>query len=119
MAIPPPMVPAPMTAARRSGRAFTRFRPGTFVARRSEKKMCWSALDCPPEASSLKRAASRFSPASKVLASAAARTASTTATGATRSLAAFFVSLATVSKKPAGVEGTFRLATTRLELVLT
>src|SRR5262249_339701 len=60
MAMPPPMVPAPITAARLISRGSTSFEtPGTLAASRSAKKMWRWALDCSSAISSVNVARSR------------------------------------------------------------
>mmetsp|Transcript_20579 Transcript_20579/g.64289 ORF Transcript_20579/g.64289 Transcript_20579/m.64289 type:complete len:503 (-) Transcript_20579:5-1513(-) len=87
IAIPPPIVPAPMTAADSIGRGGAST-PTTFEICRSAKKTCCSARASGPAASCAKSSLSRERPASKEGASAAARTASTMSSGASSPLAA-------------------------------
>ena len=81
MAIPPPMVPAPITAAERIGRVgVSPGTSGTFAAARSARNTCLSAFDSGELISSMKSCRSKGAPSSKGFSEAA--TASTHLSGA-------------------------------------
>mmetsp|Transcript_25390 Transcript_25390/g.82075 ORF Transcript_25390/g.82075 Transcript_25390/m.82075 type:complete len:268 (-) Transcript_25390:304-1107(-) len=105
MAIPPPIVPAPMTAADLIGRGLA-VTPATFEISRSAKNTCWSARACGPAASSAKSADSRARPSSKELAETAASTASTILSGAISPLACLRTMSRAAPKKPSAPPGT-------------
>ena len=102
MAIPTPIVPAPITAASFTvSRVSTRGRPATLLHSRSAKKTCWRAGPCAPVMSASKISASFLSPASKLSLSTAARAASAMREGAANPLA-LAAALSTSSSRTAG-----------------
>ena len=77
MAMPPPMVPPPITTSLPTGSTcVSAGRPGTRCASRSPKKMCRSALDCSPATRLANKSRSFCKPSSKGMVK-EARTAST------------------------------------------
>mmetsp|Transcript_10806 Transcript_10806/g.29381 ORF Transcript_10806/g.29381 Transcript_10806/m.29381 type:complete len:255 (-) Transcript_10806:745-1509(-) len=82
MAMPPPMSPAPRIPTFFSG-AGAAETPGTFCARRSEKKRCRRAADWTPKTSFVNSLASTALPSSKVMVEQAARKQLQMAAGAT------------------------------------
>ena len=88
--MPPPIVPAPTTAARRISAAGVSFgTSGTFAASRSAKNRCRSAFDSVETTHFAKSSRSRSDPASKDKVNAPS-IASTAASGADAPLAIFF-----------------------------
>ncbi len=72
MAMPPPIVPAPMTATRRISRCGVSFAsPGTLATSRSAKNTCRWAADCGEFSSSTNSSRSRAMPAAKSISVAA------------------------------------------------
>ena len=117
IAMPPPMVPAPTTAALRTGKGATPCSARILPIMRSAEKTCCIAGACGPLASSMNAAASCSMPCSKLPALMAASTHPTMASGATSPLAAFFTCLRAPAKNaatsvPSGIV-TGRLGSTR------
>ena len=102
IAMPPPMVPAPITVARAMSRGLVPAgMPGTLAASRSAKKICLCAFDWSPSLSLENSSRSRLN-ASSIGISIVARTASITAAGAA-SPRVRLADLATASSNAAGL----------------
>ena len=100
--MPPPMVPAPITAARLISRGCVSLSmPGTLLASRSAKKMWRCAFDWSPTTSFMNRSRSFFC-ASSIGVSSVMRTASIAAAGACRPRV-FFACCATILSNFAGL----------------
>mmetsp|Transcript_66723 Transcript_66723/g.144963 ORF Transcript_66723/g.144963 Transcript_66723/m.144963 type:complete len:223 (+) Transcript_66723:1373-2041(+) len=117
MAMPVPIKPAPTMPTFLMGAGFS-FKPGTLLAKRSEKKRCLNAADCTLKSSFLNCRPSSLTPSSKLMLLQAASTHLMIAAGAIMPLAFWEAWFKVISKAPPRALKRVAAKTGRLEMGL-